>query len=130
MSLGRTFIKGLWRENPILRLAIGLVPALGITHLALNGVYLGLATTMLYVPLLVTLGLSSSLKMWASLSISPLYHIHQSVASSQCSSARVRSVVFICCCSRELTCAADAGGTSRCRSDHGRFGHGPGPPPS
>ena len=46
MSLGRTFIKGLWRENPILRLAIGLVPALGITHLALNGVYLGLATTI------------------------------------------------------------------------------------
>ncbi|MDI9450718.1 MAG: Rnf-Nqr domain containing protein [Bacillota bacterium] len=46
MSLRRTFIKGLWRENPILRLAIGLVPALGITHLALNGVYLGLATTI------------------------------------------------------------------------------------
>lgn len=46
MSLGRAFVKGLWSENPVLRLAIGLVPALGITHLAINGVYLGLATTV------------------------------------------------------------------------------------
>jgi len=46
MSLGKIFFNGLWRENPILRLAIGLVPALGITHLAINGVYIGLATTI------------------------------------------------------------------------------------
>ncbi|MDI9418772.1 MAG: Rnf-Nqr domain containing protein [Bacillota bacterium] len=46
MSLGRTFFKGIWRENPVLRLAVGLVPVLGITHLAINGVYLGLATAV------------------------------------------------------------------------------------
>ncbi|HKM18305.1 MAG: hypothetical protein GX228_05300 [Firmicutes bacterium] len=46
MSLGRTFFKGIWRENPVLRLAVGLVPVLGIAHLAINGVYLGLATAV------------------------------------------------------------------------------------
>lgn len=49
MSLGKTFLSGIFSSNPIFRLAIGLVPALGITHLALNGVYIGLLTTLVLV---------------------------------------------------------------------------------
>ncbi len=45
LSVKKTFLKGIWTENPVFRLAVGLVPALGITHLAINGVYIGLATT-------------------------------------------------------------------------------------
>lgn len=46
MSLWKTFSNGIFSDNPIFRLAIGLVPALGITHLALNGVYIGLLTML------------------------------------------------------------------------------------
>ncbi len=46
MSLGKTFLNGIFSANPIFRLAIGLVPALGITHLAINGVYMGVLTTI------------------------------------------------------------------------------------
>lgn len=46
MSLGKTFLNGIVANNPVFRLAIGLVPALGITHLAINGVYMGLLTTL------------------------------------------------------------------------------------
>ena len=42
MSLGKTFLNGIFSANPIFRLAIGLVPALGITHLAINGVYMSI----------------------------------------------------------------------------------------
>ncbi|HHT36513.1 MAG: Rnf-Nqr domain containing protein [Candidatus Wallacebacter cryptica] len=46
MSVGKEFIKGIWSENPVFRLAVGLVPALGITHLAINGVYIGAASAV------------------------------------------------------------------------------------
>jgi len=46
MSLGKKFASGIFKENPVFRLALGLVPALGITHLAINGLYIGIATTI------------------------------------------------------------------------------------
>ncbi len=46
MSLIKTLVNGIFAANPVLRLAIGLVPALGITHLAINGVYIGVLTTI------------------------------------------------------------------------------------
>ncbi|NLM69571.1 MAG: electron transport complex subunit E [Firmicutes bacterium] len=49
MSLGNRFIKGIWSENPVLRMALGLVPALGITHLAINGVIIGISTTIILI---------------------------------------------------------------------------------
>ena len=39
------FIKGLWQENPIFRLLIGMCPTLAVTSQVKNGLAMGLATT-------------------------------------------------------------------------------------
>ena len=41
---GRVFAKGLLGENPALRLALGICPALAVTTTAVNGLAMGLAT--------------------------------------------------------------------------------------
>ena len=45
MSLGGEFGKGIWRENAVFKLLLGLCPALAVTTSAINGVGMGLATT-------------------------------------------------------------------------------------
>jgi len=45
MSLTGEFLKGLWKENPIFRLVLGMCPALAVTTSAINGIAMGLATT-------------------------------------------------------------------------------------
>jgi len=49
MGLTGEFIKGLWRENPIFRLVLGMCPALAVTTAAINGIAMGLATTFVLV---------------------------------------------------------------------------------
>ena len=49
MSLGQDFRKGLWRENAVFRLLLGLCPALAVTTSAENGLGMGLATTFVLV---------------------------------------------------------------------------------
>ncbi len=43
--LGREFTKGIFRENALLRLLIGLCPALAVSTRMENGIYLGVAAT-------------------------------------------------------------------------------------
>jgi len=43
--LFREFVKGLWDENPVLRMLLGLCPTLAVTNSAINGLAMGLATT-------------------------------------------------------------------------------------
>ena len=45
----RDFTKGLWRENPIFVLVLGMCPALAVTTKALFGLSMGLATTFVLV---------------------------------------------------------------------------------
>jgi electron transport complex protein RnfE len=45
MSLIRQFTKGLWRENAVFRLLLGLCPSLAVTTSAINGLGMGFATT-------------------------------------------------------------------------------------
>jgi len=45
MSLWREFNKGIIDENPLLRLVLGLCPALAVTNEAVNGLAMGLAAT-------------------------------------------------------------------------------------
>ena len=45
MSLRRIFTRGIWRENPIFRLLLGLCPALAVTTSVENGLGMGLAST-------------------------------------------------------------------------------------
>ena len=45
ISLSKEFLKGLWDENPILRMLLGLCPTLAVTNSAVNGLAMGLATT-------------------------------------------------------------------------------------
>ena len=45
MSLWREFNKGIIDENPLLRLVLGLCPALAVTNEAMNGLAMGLAAT-------------------------------------------------------------------------------------
>ncbi|MCD5390915.1 electron transport complex subunit E [candidate division NPL-UPA2 bacterium] len=42
-------VKGLWKENPIFRLVLGICPTLAVTTQAINGVGMGLATTVVLV---------------------------------------------------------------------------------
>ncbi|HUV36438.1 MAG TPA: electron transport complex subunit E [Patescibacteria group bacterium] len=49
MSAGKELIKGLWSENPIFRLVLGLCPTLAVTTTAENGIGMGLAATFVLV---------------------------------------------------------------------------------
>jgi len=49
MSLFGEFRKGLWRENAVFRLLLGLCPTLAVTTSAENGLGMGLATTFVLV---------------------------------------------------------------------------------
>lgn len=44
MELLKTFKNGLWKENPIFRIVIGMCPTLAVTNEAINGLVMGLAT--------------------------------------------------------------------------------------
>jgi electron transport complex protein RnfE len=43
ITLFQEFAKGLWNENPILRMVLGTCPTLAVTTSAINGVSMGLA---------------------------------------------------------------------------------------
>jgi electron transport complex protein RnfE len=47
--LGKEFLKGLWDDNPILRMLLGLCPTLAVTNSAINGLAMGLATTFVLI---------------------------------------------------------------------------------
>jgi len=49
MSLTREFTKGLWRENAVFKLVLGMCPTLAVTTSAINGLGMGLATTFVLV---------------------------------------------------------------------------------
>jgi electron transport complex protein RnfE len=42
-SYSTEFVKGLWNENPVLRMLLGLCPTLAVTNSAVNGFSMGLA---------------------------------------------------------------------------------------
>ena len=44
MSFATEFVKGLWRENPIFKILLGLCPTLAVTTSVQNGIGMGLAT--------------------------------------------------------------------------------------
>jgi len=43
IKMKKEFIKGLWKEHPILRQLLGMCPALAVTTSAINGISMGLA---------------------------------------------------------------------------------------
>ena len=45
----KEFLKGIWKENPVLRQLLGMCPTLAVTTSALNGFSMGLATTFVVV---------------------------------------------------------------------------------
>ncbi|MFW6035505.1 MAG: electron transport complex subunit RsxE [Halothermotrichaceae bacterium] len=45
MQIIKDFTNGLWRENPIFKLVIGMCPTLAVTNTAVNGLAMGLATS-------------------------------------------------------------------------------------
>ncbi|UCF29794.1 MAG: electron transport complex subunit E [bacterium] len=46
---GHEFNKGIWLENPVFKMALGLCPALAVTNSVINGVAMGLASTFVLV---------------------------------------------------------------------------------
>lgn len=46
---GHEFNKGLWLENPVFKMALGLCPALAVTNSVINGIAMGLASTFVLV---------------------------------------------------------------------------------
>lgn len=49
MNLFKVFVNGLWKENPIIRLVIGLCPTLAVTNTVENGLAMGLATSFVLI---------------------------------------------------------------------------------
>jgi H+/Na+-translocating ferredoxin:NAD+ oxidoreductase subunit E len=49
MSLMQEFSKGIWRENAVFKLVLGMCPALAVTTSAENGLGMGLATTFVLI---------------------------------------------------------------------------------
>ncbi|MCP3176303.1 electron transport complex subunit E [Desulfuromonas sp. KJ2020] len=49
MRLVAEFSKGIWKENPVFKLVLGMCPALAVTTSAENGLGMGLATTFVLV---------------------------------------------------------------------------------
>ena len=49
MSITKEFMKGIWKENPVLKLALGLCPALAVTTSLINGVAMGLAASFVLI---------------------------------------------------------------------------------
>lgn len=49
MSLATEFVKGLWKENPVFRILLGLCPTLAVTSSAINGLGMGLCTVVVLV---------------------------------------------------------------------------------
>ncbi len=45
----KVLLNGLWKENPTFKIMIGMCPVLAVTTAALNGVFMGLATTFVLV---------------------------------------------------------------------------------
>jgi|TARA_B100001971_G_C18253624_1_gene580222 electron transport complex protein RnfE len=45
----QNFLKGLWKQNPIFRLILGMCPTLAVTNAAINGLAMGLATLFVLV---------------------------------------------------------------------------------
>src|SRR6056297_4347935 len=48
-ELIKDFTNGLWAENPIIRLVIGMCPTLAVTNTATNGLAMGLATSFVLI---------------------------------------------------------------------------------
>lgn len=44
-----TFVKGLWKENPVFVAVLGMCPALAVTNTAINSLAMGLATTFVLI---------------------------------------------------------------------------------
>ncbi|MGC9325220.1 MAG: RnfABCDGE type electron transport complex subunit E [Desulfomonilia bacterium] len=45
MSFSRELVKGVWKENPVFILVLGMCPVLAVTTSAINGIGMGLAAT-------------------------------------------------------------------------------------
>ncbi len=48
-TLLKEFTKGIWRENAVIKMLLGLCPALAVTNSAVNGLAMGLASTFVVV---------------------------------------------------------------------------------
>ena len=57
MSLIRVFSKGIWQENAVFKLLLGMCPVLAVTTSAENGLGMGLATTFVLVCANITVSL-------------------------------------------------------------------------
>jgi len=53
----RELVKGLWANNPIFRMLLGLCPTLGATNMAVNGFTMGISTTFVVVASSITVSL-------------------------------------------------------------------------
>jgi H+/Na+-translocating ferredoxin:NAD+ oxidoreductase subunit E len=49
MNMGRLFLRGIWQENPVFKLVLGMCPTLAVTTSAENGIGMGLATTFVLI---------------------------------------------------------------------------------
>ncbi|MCJ7500961.1 electron transport complex subunit E, partial [bacterium] len=43
------FTKGIWKDNPVFKMVLGLCPLLAVTNTAINGIAMGLASTFVLV---------------------------------------------------------------------------------
>jgi len=61
MSIGKEFLRGFIKENPVFVLLLGMCPTLGVTGTAINGLGMGLATTAVLIGSNVVISLIKNL---------------------------------------------------------------------
>ena len=49
MKLREVFTNGIFKENPVFKLVIGMCPTIAVTTAAINGIGMGLATTFVLI---------------------------------------------------------------------------------
>ncbi len=49
IGYGQELTKGIWKENPVFKMVLGLCPLLAVTSTAINGIAMGLASLFVIV---------------------------------------------------------------------------------
>jgi len=72
VSAGKLFIEGIFQKNPVFRLMLGLVPAVGATTVAWNSLLLGLMTAVVLIAAAIVVTL---LRPFVPKLVMPIFHI-------------------------------------------------------
>ena len=75
MSVMKELVKGIWKENPVLVLMLGMCPTLAVSTAAINGVSMGLSTTAVLILSNLVISLLIGLVVGCAAALIPALHM-------------------------------------------------------